>query len=421
MAKNRAHSSYQPLKRYLDLVQNEESQPQESTTPVSSANSKTSSKTPTNIQVLALEPWVMHVDMDAFFASVEIRSRPELQGLPVCVGPNPKHGTGRGVVRSASYEARTYGIHSAMPVSQAYRLCPDAVFVSSDFSNYTQASEEIMSILAEYADGGRVRRASIDEAYIETTFKVQEYEHPKDLAREIQKVIDERTQLSCSIGIAPNMSVAKIAANVNKPRGVTFVPQDPVAITEFLAPLNVKVLNGVGRVTAAKLQKHGIKTLGQIQKMTLAELYPIMGKHSHWLYERAKGIDKRPIKNTEPRVRKSISKDRTFFNDIDPQATEIINPTLEKMCNQITQKFKAKNLHYRTVTIKLRYDDYTTIQRSKTLSVATGDSKLILKIVIGLFRNNLDSKRKIRLLGVKISGLSKEPAQRTLNDFCSEL
>jgi DNA polymerase IV (DinB-like DNA polymerase) len=420
MTKDRADSSYQPLKRYL-IVQNKQSQPQELSTPVSCANSKTSSKTPTNIHVISLDPWVMHVDMDAFFASVEIRKRPELQGLPVCVGPDPKHGTGRGVVRSASYEARIYGIRSAMPVSQAYRLCPDAVFVSSSFSNYTQASEEVMSILAEYADGGRVRRASIDEAYIETTLKAQEYDHPKDLAREIQKVIDEQTQLPCSIGIAPNMSVAKIAANVNKPRGITFVPQDPVAIIEFLAPLNVKALNGVGQVTAARLQKHGIKTLGQIQKMKLAELYPIMGKHSHWLYERAKGIDNRSIKDIEPRIRKSISKDRTFFNDIDSQATEIIYPTLEKMCNQITEKLKAKKLHCRTVTIKLRYDDFTTIQRSRTLPVTTDDSNLFLKTVIELFRNNLDSKRKIRLLGVKISGLSKVSAQRTLNEFCREL
>ena len=154
----------------------------------------------------------MHIDMDAFFASVEqYRNHPELEDQPVCVGHDPKKGQGRGVVRAASYEARAKGIRSGMPVSQAYRLCPEAVFVTGEFSNYGEASDEFMEILAEYGDEGRVRRASIDEAYIETTFRVIDYNHPRDLAAEIQSAVKQETKLPCSIGIAPNMSVAKVA------------------------------------------------------------------------------------------------------------------------------------------------------------------------------------------------------------------
>ena len=212
--------------------------------------------------------WIMHIDMDAFFASVEqYRNYPELVGKPVCVGHDPKGGTGRGVVRAASYEARAKGIHAGMPVSQAYRLCPDAKFVDGSFESYLIASDEFMEILKQYADGGRVRRASIDEAYIEVTEATARYNDPIELAREIQEDIRIQTSLPCSIGIAPNMSVAKIATGMNKPRGITLVGPDPESILNFLSPLKVDAINGVGRKTAEYLERFGIQTLGQIQNM----------------------------------------------------------------------------------------------------------------------------------------------------------
>ncbi len=356
--------------------------------------------------------------MDAYFASVEqYRNHPELQGLPVCVGHDPKGGKGRGVVRAASYEARNHGIRSGMPVSRAYRLCPNAVFVSGDFQSYVNASGEFMAILREFADEGRVRRASIDEAYIETTFICQEYRHPKELALEIQTTIKDSTKLPCSVGIAPNMSVAKIATGMNKPMGITFVPQDPLEVVRFLAPLQVDALNGVGKVTAERLQRYDIKTLGQIQQMSVTELWPIMGRGSRWLHERASGIDERPLVDNGPRIRKSISKDRTFLEDVDPEAVDYLHETIFKICERITEKVKKKALKYRTVTVKLRYADYTTIQRSRTLPVSTGDADTLRRIAREIFDQKRDPDRAVRLLGVKVSGLNENSAQVCLTDF----
>ena len=356
--------------------------------------------------------------MDAYFASVEqYRNHPELQGLPVCVGHDPKGGKGRGVVRAASYEARNYGIRAGMPVSRAYGLCPDAAFVRGDFQSYLDASSEFMAILREFADEGRVRRASIDEAYIEVTFKCQEYEHPKELALEIQIAIKNCTKLPCSIGIAPNMSVAKIATGMNKPMGITFVPQDPLKVTRFLAPLPVNALNGVGRVTADRLQRYDIATLGQIQQMSVTELWPIMGKGSRWLHKRASGVDERSLVDNGPRIRKSISKDRTFLEDVEPEAVNYLHETISKICERIAEKMKRKALEYRTVTVKLRYADYTTIQRSRTLPVSTGDTDMLRRIAREIFDQKRDPDRAVRLLGVKVSGLSENSTQVCLTDF----
>ncbi|MGQ4912367.1 MAG: DNA polymerase IV [Candidatus Thorarchaeota archaeon] len=362
--------------------------------------------------------WIIHADMDAFFASVEqFRNHPDLAGLPVCVGHDPKGGHGRGVVRAASYEARAKGIHSGMPVSQAYRLCPEAVFVQGSFDSYIAASDEFMEVLREFADGGRVRRASIDEAYIEVTDRVREYRGVESLARTIQETVDRETSLPCSIGAAPNMSVAKVATGMNKPRGVTVVGPDPRDVEEFLEPLPVQAINGVGPKTAARLARHGIETLGQIQRMTITELWPVMGRSSGWLYSRARGIDERPLLDNGPRVRKSISKDRTFLEDVGPDSVDYFHDTLAKMCTRIGEKLTRKDLRFKTVTVKIRYSDYTTVQRSKSIPVEAGDSTTIARIAKDIFDRKRDSTRPIRLLGVKVSGLSEASQQACLAEF----
>jgi DNA polymerase IV (DinB-like DNA polymerase) len=362
--------------------------------------------------------WIMHVDMDAFFASVEqYRNHPELSGRPVCVGHDPKGGKGRGVVRAASYEARAKGIHAGMPVSQAYRLCPEATFVDGSFESYLVASDEIMQVLREFADGGRIRRASIDEAYVEVTEACQLYEDPRELAREIQETIKLRTSLPCSIGIAPNMSVAKIATGMNKPRGVTLVGPDPSDVRLFLAPLPVDALNGVGKKTADWLHKFGIDRLGQIQSMTLPELWPAMGRGSVWLLNRSLGVDERPLTDNGVRVRQSISKDRTFTDDVEPEAIEYLHNTLRKMCTRIGEKIKEKALRFRTVTVKIRYDDFSTIQRSKSIPVETDDVMLLERLAIEIFDQKRNPFKPIRLVGVKASGLSDAPEQSCLTEF----
>ena len=258
-----------------------------------------------------------------FFAAVEqYRNHPELAGKPLCVGHDPRGGHGRGVVRAASYEARAHGIRSGMPVSKAYRLCPEAAFVPGDFSSYKEASDDIMEVLREYADEGRVRRASIDEAYVEVTDLVEKYESPRALASEIQSAIRTKTRIPCSIGMAPNMSVAKVATGMNKPYGITVVNHN--GVEEFLAPLAVDALNGVGKKTAEKLARYGIETLGQIHGMSVVDLMPIMGKGAKWLHDRARGIDERPLIDNGPRIRKSISKDYTFMEDVEPDAIDFL-------------------------------------------------------------------------------------------------
>jgi DNA polymerase IV (DinB-like DNA polymerase) len=360
----------------------------------------------------------MHVDMDAFFASVEqYRNHPELIGCPVCVGHDPKGGNGRGVVRAASYEARAKGIRSGMPVSQAYYLCPEAAFVDGSFESYVEASDEFMGILREFADGGRLRRASIDEAYIETTEGVRNYEGPETLAQVIQNEIEKQTNLPCSIGIAPNMSVAKVATGVNKPRGITRVGPKPSDVEGFLAPLPVQALNGVGKKTAEKLSRYNITTLAQIQRMSVTELWPIMGKSSTWLHKRALGIDERPLLDNGPRVRKSISKDRTFMKDIGPESLGYLREAIAGMSKRIGEKLKKKSLSYRTVTLKLRYSDFKTIQRSQSIPVATDSHSMLVKIANEILDQKRDPSKAIRLVGVKVSGLLENKAQCTLTEF----
>ncbi|MBN2228675.1 MAG: DNA polymerase IV [Candidatus Thorarchaeota archaeon] len=362
--------------------------------------------------------WIMHVDMDAFFASVEqFRNHPELVGRPVCVGHDPKGGNGRGVVRAASYEARAKGIHAGMPVSKAYRLCPDAAFVDGTFESYSIASDEFMDVLREFADGERIRRASIDEAYIEVTQRCENYEHPTALAKEIQEEIWQRTRLPCSIGIAPNMAVAKVATGMNKPRGITFVGPDQTTIEKFLEPLPVDAINGVGRKTTQRLNESGIETLGQIQRMSIPELWPAMGRGSVWLFQRARGIDERPLMDNGPRIRKSISKDLTFMEDIEPDAVDYLHNAIRKMCTRISDRLKQKALRFRTVTVKMRYDDFITIQRSKSIPVETDDTRILERMAVDIFDHKRDPKKPVRLVGIKVSGLSETPEQLYLTEF----
>jgi len=362
--------------------------------------------------------WIFHIDMDAFYASVEqFRFHPEYIGRPLCVGPDPRQGKGRGVVRAASYEARAFGVRSAMSTQKAYELCPDAVFVFGDFSHYFEASEDVMAVIERFADHGRVRKASIDEAYIEVTNRVKQYPGPRALATELQAAIKAETQLPASIGIAPNMTVAKIATGLNKPLGITLVPQDTGAVARFLAPLHVTKVNGIGKVTARYLAKFGITTLGEIQQLSLKELVSIMGKGAKWLYNRAWGIDNRDIIPRGPWRRKSMGKDRTFPRDVDPTSSEELHGTLEELCSRIGQKLQSKSYHFRTLTVKIRYQNYETIQRSRTLNVSTNEPEVLKKEALSLFETHRKPEKRLRLVGVRVSNLTRMTGQASLADF----
>jgi len=365
-----------------------------------------------------MDKWIMHVDMDAFFASVEqYRNHPNLQGKPVCVGHDPKGGYGRGVVRSASYEARAFGIRSGMPVSKAFRLCPSAVFLPGEFSDYAQASNEIMDTLREFADDGRVNRASIDEGYLEVTARIGDCSSPVELAREVQATVRERTKLPCSIGVACNMTLAKVATGRSKPNGVTVVQQGAETAARFLAPLNVRVISGVGEKTAERLREYGIETLGQVQQMSIPELWPIMGRGSYWLHEKSLGIDERPLLDSGPHIRGSMGKDHTFTEDVEPSAVSLLHETLNDMCIRIGDRLKSKGLLFRTLTVRIRYEDYTTVQHSRTLPVATDRCDVLDRTAADIFDRNRLHNRSVRLVGVRVTGLSERNDQMSLAQF----
>jgi nucleotidyltransferase/DNA polymerase involved in DNA repair len=304
-----------------------------------------------------------------------------------------------------------------MSVLKAYNLCPEAVFVFGEFSNYIEASEEVMGVIARFADEQRIRKASIDEAYLEVTERVKTYPSPRMLALEIQTAIKEETKLPASIGIAPNMAVAKIATEQNKPMGITLVPQDPQAVMAFLAPLDVTAINGIGRVSGNRLRNHGIRTLGQIQQMSLQELYRVFGKGSKWLYDRAWGIDNRGIVRSGPWRRKSMGKDRTFPKDVDSKSVEVAVETLEELSTRISQRLQSKSYHFRTVTVKIRYRNYETIQRSRTLPVSTNDPETLCKTVTSLFEEHRKPDTPVRLVGVRVTNLTRMTGQASLSDY----
>jgi DNA polymerase-4 len=213
------------------------------------------------------------------------------------------------------------------------------------------------------------------------------------------------------------MSVAKVATSMNKPMGITLVGQKPSEIMEFLAPLKVDALNGVGKKTASRLNLFGITTLGQIQQMSVTELWPIMGRGSSWLLSRASGIDERPLIGNGPRIRKSMSKDRTFMKDVAPSNFHLLHHTIAQMSSRIAKRLQEKHLEFRTVTVKIRYTDYTTIQRSRTLPVSSNDRLFLYRSAKELFEQKRDSRRAVRLLGLKVSNLSESKDELTLVDF----
>ncbi len=361
--------------------------------------------------------WIMHVDMDAFFASVEqYRINPSLIGKPICVGPDPTEGLSRGVVRTASYEARDHGIYSGMSVSKAHSLCPYAIFVSSSYRHYRKASDEFMKVLLNYADEESVRQTSIDEAYMEISDFCKSRKEALSAAESVQASIRRSTRLPCSIGIGPNMSVAKIATGINKPRGITTAPHPADELRAFLGPLDVQVISGVGSKTAERLHKHGLYKLEQIQNLTIPQLVPIMGNSAKWVHDRACGIDDRPVK-TSHHSRSSFSKETTFGEDISPNDIGMVYKTLTRLCDSLSKKLRKRNLAYQTVSIRLRYSDFRTILRSKTMPTPTDSFEIMEKTAISLYEENKSNTQHIRLLGVKLSNLQNMKSQMRLTQF----
>ena len=349
---------------------------------------------------------IMHVDLNAFFASAETRAHPEYKGKPLVVGADPKHGSGRGVVSTASYEARKYGVRSGMPISAAWKLCRDCIFVPVDFKLYSEVSVRAMTIFRQHAD--KFEQLGIDEAFLDITGRAKTFEESSDIAKAIKKELFEKEGLTCSIGVGPNKSVAKIASDFRKPDGLTIVRPDDVDV--FLSPLPVDSLWGVGRKTAKIFGGMGIKTVGDLSKTDPAVLLARLGKSGIWLYNAARGIDySEVIEEWEP---KSVGRETTFEKDTDDWL--MVFSALSNLAKAVHDEVMDSKYSFRTVEIKIRYEDFETHTHSKTLKFRTDSSDVLSSTSKALLEPFLYSDKKIRLIGVRVSNLARGEKQKTL-------
>ena len=339
---------------------------------------------------------ILHIDMDAFFAAIEQKRRPELIGKPVVVGGSGDPAK-RGVVSTASYEARRFGIHSAMPLITAYRLCPDAVFLPVDYEEYSRVSEIIMSSLRDFSPV--IEAVGIDEAFLDIS---EINKPPEEIAEEIKKRVKNATGLTCSIGIAPNKLLAKIASDMQKPDGLTIITENDIETRIW--PLAVRKLWGVGPKTEAYLKGIGIQTIGELASVSPDTLIGHFGEsHGSYLYKASRGIDESPlITHWEP---KSISRETTFQRDINN--FQIIARNLIDIIRDVADDLRQRGYKGRTVTVKIRFADFKTYTRAKTLMKPT-DSLNDIRWAAFQCLKRIELKNKVRLIGVRVSGLEKE-------------
>ncbi|HSO30713.1 MAG TPA: DNA polymerase IV [Candidatus Sulfomarinibacteraceae bacterium] len=336
---------------------------------------------------------ILHVDLDAFFASVEQRDHPELRGRPVAVGMGGTND--RGVVSAASYEARKFGVHSAMPIRTARRLCPDCVFVPVDGKTYQRVSREVMAILRRFTP--LVEPVSIDEAFLDVTASRALFGDGPTIARRIKDAIRGELELTASVGVATTKLVAKIASDLRKPDGLVVVPAGEEAA--FLAPLPISRLWGVGPQTAAALRDFGVATIGDLARLDRASLVRRFGKHGSTLVDRALGRDADPV--DDPDAAKSIGHEHTF--DEDTADPEVLERTLLAMAEGVSGRLRAAGVKAATVTVKVRDTRFETLTRQRTLAEPTDLTEPIFRTALDLARPEMRG-RKIRLLGVTASG-----------------
>ena len=354
----------------------------------------------------------LHVDMDAFFASVEQHDHPELRGKPVVVGAPPGQ---RGVVAAASYEARKFGIHSAMPSRTAFQKCPEAVFVPHNMARYKEVSRQIMRIFESYTP--LVQPLSIDEAFLDITGSQRLFGDGKTIAEKIRRDILKQTGLTASVGVAPNMFLAKLASDMDKPDGLTLVPFDQPTIEKFLAPLPIGRIWGVGKVMQKKLLSLGIPTLGKLQQFDLQVLEKAIGTRAAQTFSRlARGIDARTIQtDTEE---KSISNETTFKED----ATDCdqIEATFKRLIDKVGGRLRKAGFYATTVHLKIRWSDFSTITRQTRLALPCCDDTTLRETGMTLLNEHLKD-RPVRLIGFGVSGLTETdaPPSAQLNLFDS--
>ncbi|HEY2583793.1 MAG TPA: DNA polymerase IV [Mucilaginibacter sp.] len=346
---------------------------------------------------------IIHIDMDAFYASVEQRDNPEYRGKPLVVGGMPE-GRG-GVVATASYEARKFGIRSAMPSKQALQLCPDALFVRPRFAAYKEVSYKLREIFSRYTDV--IEPLSLDEAYLDVTTDKLNIGSAIEIAKQIKQAIKDELQLTASAGISTNKFVAKIASDINKPDGLTFV--GPSAIEAFMEKLPVEKFFGVGKVTAQKMKKMGIHTGEDLKKLSEEELTKHFGKVGRFYYQIVRGIDNREVQ--PHRETKSLAAEDTFAYDL--TTTEEMEAELDKIAKTVCNRLLAYELKGRTITLKIKYSDFKQITRNHSLPAGVNDLETICTTAKQLLAATIPDNKKVRLLGISLSNFGEvKPKQK---------
>lgn len=341
---------------------------------------------------------ILHVDMDAFYASIEQLDNPTYKGKPVIVGADPKGGRGRGVVAACSYEARKFGVHSALPISRAWILCPKGVYVRPRMERYVEVSRHVMGVLRRYTE--LVEPLSIDEAFLDVTESAPSKGTPESMAASIKKEIREATGLTASVGVAPNKFLAKIASDLKKPDGLVVV--EGKDIEAFLRDLPVSRLWGVGPKTEQRIHQMGIKTIGQLTSISRESLIRSLGSLGEHLYQLSRGRDERPVvPNGEP---KSIGTETTFDEDTDN--LDLLLETIVELSDHVAERLRKHGYRARKVTLKLRYANFETHTKQTSLDKLIQTGEEIATIARGLFSHF--ALKRIRLIGVSASGLYRD-------------
>ncbi len=347
---------------------------------------------------------ILHLDMDAFYAAVEVLDFPELRGKPVIVGSPPDR---RGVVSTASYEARTYGVRSAMPSRTAGKLCPQGIFRPVRMERYAEVSRQVMDVIESFTPV--VEQVSVDEAFMDVRGVLRRWKTGRAVAEALKAAIRDQLGLSCSLGVAPNKFLAKLASDLQKPDGLTEVPVTPAAITRFLAPLPLGRIWGVGKVTEARLREFGLRTMGDVQRMGVAGLRPIVGDHAaEHMVELAFGRDERSVEREG--VVKSISSEVTF--DEDCTEAEVIRQTLVQLVEEVGSRLREDGRTARTGHLKLRYEDFSTLTRQAALRPATASDLDLIQCAVRLLEKERVN-RPVRLIGFGVSGFHDDETARS--------
>jgi DNA polymerase IV len=345
---------------------------------------------------MAASRTILHVDMDAFYAAIEQRDRPELKGKPVIVGADPKGGRGRGVVATASYEARAFGVGSAMPISQAWKRCPHGVYLHPDMEKYATVSRQVMEVLGRFSDC--VEPVSIDEAFLDVTGSRRVFGDGETLAARLKAAVRKDTALTASVGVATSKLVAKVASDMRKPDGLVVVPAGTEAA--FLAPLPIRRLWGVGPKTEEELARLGVHTIGALAALAPERLERKLGTHGHDLTRLARGEDDRPVVADHGEA-KSMGQEHTFDQDVADRNR--LRETLLDLSDAVARRLRSHGLRARTITLKYRDETFRTLTRAETVAEPTDAGDVLFRVTWRLFEG-VHGERRVRLLGIYASG-----------------